>query len=266
MADWPTSHLKAAERAFQLLVCPPVPLAFDCRGITGLPQAVLPLDELRDVLVNRSDPLPRAIADAVWRELVMRARRDGPAWKVAAVAMAMPGLVRLAGTLTRGWRGDTDDLDAEVLTGFLERLATVNLDDPRLVGKLIDAAERAAKRAREWADDGKTIRVDGAWSVPPPEPWDHPDWVLARAVVAGVVGAEEAILIGETRLGEVPLQVVADKLEVSVKVAAAWRRKAERALTTAIRSGGLSSVSLHTAVSRHRMLVDDQCLVRPAAT
>ena len=44
----------------------------------------------------------------MWRELVVRARRDGPAWVVAAVGVAMPGLRRIAGMLAAGWRGDTD--------------------------------------------------------------------------------------------------------------------------------------------------------------
>ena len=119
------------------------------------------------------------------------------------------------------------DLDAELLAGFLERLATVNLDDCRILGKLIDAGERAAKKSRDWVDDGTVVRVDGAWSIPPQQPWDHPDWVLARAVSAAIIGPEEALLIGETRLGEIPLQVVADKLGVAVAVAATWRKGRE---------------------------------------
>ena len=44
---WPTSPLQAAQRAFQLLTCPPQPLALDCTGIPRLPQRLVPLDELR---------------------------------------------------------------------------------------------------------------------------------------------------------------------------------------------------------------------------
>ena len=117
---WPATALDAAQRAFDLVTCPPAPLALDCRGIPGLPQRLLPLDELRRAMIR--DSTPRASRDQVWRELVTRARRDGPGWVVAAVGVAMPGLRRRAGVLASGWRGETADLDAELLAGFLERL------------------------------------------------------------------------------------------------------------------------------------------------
>ena len=149
MTVWPCTPLDAAQHAFELLTCPPAPLAFDCRGIDGLPQRILPLDELKTVLIDEATPRP--VRDAVWRELVTRARRDGPAWVVAAVGLAMPGLVCSAGRLARGWRGDTADRDAELLAGFLARLQTVDLDEERICGRLLDAGERAVRRAREHA-------------------------------------------------------------------------------------------------------------------
>src|SRR5689334_12682121 len=89
---WPRTPLDAAQRAFDLLVCPPAPLAFDGRGFPGLPNRILPLDELKKLLID--DATPRSVRDVVWRELVVRARRDGPAWVIAAVGIAMPGLRR----------------------------------------------------------------------------------------------------------------------------------------------------------------------------
>ena len=35
----------------------------------------------------------------------------------------------------------------------------------------------------------------------PPYPWGHPDRVLAQAVTEGVLCAEDAALVGDTRLG-----------------------------------------------------------------
>ncbi|MEV6489102.1 hypothetical protein AB0M20_10800, partial [Actinoplanes sp. NPDC051633] len=119
---WPSSPLAAADRAFKLLIEPPTPIRFDGRGITGLPAAILPLERLRTLLLSPKTAV--AVRDAVWRELVVHARRDGPAWVVAAVGVAMPGLRRVAGMLATGWHGDTRDLDAEVLLGFVERLRT----------------------------------------------------------------------------------------------------------------------------------------------
>jgi hypothetical protein len=239
---WPSSPLAAAQRAFDLLTCPPVPLAFDGRGFPGLPQRILPLGELEKVLVN--DATPRPVRDQVWRELVIRARRDGPSWVIAVVGIAMPGLRKTAGMLAKGWHGDTQDRDAELLTGFLDRIATVDLDEPRICGRLIDAGARAVKRAREREEETDTVMVDGAWSLAPQQPFDHPDWVLVRAVAAAVIDPEEHLLIGATRLEEIALQVVADTLGVSVAVAAAWRRKAELRLVAAVADGELDRVSL----------------------
>ena len=51
---WPAGPLDAAQRAFDVLVCPPAPLAFDCRGLAGLPPRILALDELARLLIDRS--------------------------------------------------------------------------------------------------------------------------------------------------------------------------------------------------------------------
>jgi hypothetical protein len=62
--------LVTAQRAFEVLVCPPAPLAFDGRGFAGLPQRMLPLDELRRSLMR--DESTREIHDPVWQELEVR--------------------------------------------------------------------------------------------------------------------------------------------------------------------------------------------------
>jgi hypothetical protein len=142
---WPASPLSAAATAFRLLTIPPAPLAFDCRPITGLPDTVVPLDELRRLLIH--DGTPRPTRDLVWRELVIRAQRDGPARVVAAVGLALPGLRRRAGRLAIGWHGDTADLDAELLTSFLERLATIDIDAANICGRLIDAGAPSVEPA-----------------------------------------------------------------------------------------------------------------------
>src|ERR1700730_479236 len=100
-STWPSSPLAAASRAFDLLTCAPAPLAFDGRAFEGLPERMMPLDDLRKILLARSTSV--AVRDAVWRELVIRARRDGPAWVVAAVGMAIPGLRRTGGLHASRW-------------------------------------------------------------------------------------------------------------------------------------------------------------------
>ncbi len=257
---WPATPLDAAQRAFDLLVCPPAPLAFDGRAFPGLPQRILPLDELKSVLID--DATPRPVRDAVWRELVVRARRDGPAWVVAAVGIAMPGLRRMAGLLAKGWHGDSSDRDGELLTGFVDRLRSVDLTESRIAGKLIDAGARAVKHARERQEESDAIRVHATWSLPPQQPWDHPDWVLTRAVAAAIIDPDECLLISATRLDEVALSVVADKLGVSVPLAAAWRRRAEKRLAAAIRAGEVDWVPLVPRTTRR----DRRCVNVPSAS
>lgn len=129
-------------------------------------------------------------------------------------------------------------------SGPVERLQTLDLDQPRICGRLIDAGTRTARRARARFEDGDTIHVDGAWSLPPAHPWNHPDLVLARAVAAAVIDADDHLLISATRLEDQPLHDVADQLGITVPTAAAWRRKAEHRLATAITTGELTAVTL----------------------
>lgn len=119
--SWPQSPLAAAGRAFELLTRPPAPLCFDARTAGhGLPGRVFGLDELRRFLLAPSTPLPAR--DAVWHQLVDHARRWGPQWVVATVGMALPGLTRMAGRLCTGHAHRADDIEAELLAGFLHGL------------------------------------------------------------------------------------------------------------------------------------------------
>src|SRR5262249_59357383 len=94
---------------------------------------------------------------AVGRDPGVGPRRDGPAWVVAAVGIAMPGLRRMAGMLAKGWPGDSSDRDSELLTGFVDRLRTIDLRDTRIAGKLIDAGSRAVKTARERQEEAGAV-------------------------------------------------------------------------------------------------------------
>jgi transposase-like protein len=248
--DWPSSPLDAAERAFQLLVQPPTHVGFDGRGFPGLPDEILPLDELRDLLLSPVTGVE--VRDAVWRELVTRARRDGPAWVVATVGVAMPGLRRIAGMLATGWRGDTDDLDAELIVGFVARLKTIDLGVPRVCGRLIDAGLRAARKARDVDSDAQLIHADAIGPIAPIHPWDHPELVLARAVAAAVLDPDEANFIAATRLGHTTVAQVAQQLGIPASTASDWRARAERRLAQAIGDGELAFVPLRPRCEARR--------------
>lgn len=242
LRSWPSSPLDAAERAFDLLIEPPTPVAFDGRGLSGLPDRIVGLEELRRLLLTRTTSVE--VRDAAWRHLVVRARRDGPAWVVAAVGVAIPGLRRLAGVLSPGWIGDRDDLDAELLLGFVERLRTLDVDAPRVCGRLLDAGLRAARRAQ--ARESRAHRPPGEAFGPiaPIRPWDHPELVLARAVSAGVIDREEAHLIAATRLGDDTLAQAGAALGIPRPTAGQWRARAEQRLVQAITDGDLAVIPL----------------------
>lgn len=246
--SWPSSPLAAAGRAFALMVQPPTHVAFDGRAVDGLPDEVLPLDRLRTLLLDPQTGLE--VRDAVWRELVVRARRDGPAWVVAAVGIALPGLRRVAGLLASGWRGDTRDLDAELLAGFVERLTTIDLEPPRVIARLIGAGVRAARKARDAESDACRIRTRAVDPTAPVHPWDHPDLVLVRAVAAGVIDADEAHLIGATRLEDATLADTAARMGIPASTASVWRQKAEHRLAEAIRQGELAFMPLRRGARR----------------
>jgi hypothetical protein len=249
-APWPSTALAAAERAFQLITCEPRPLSLDCRGIPGLPDAEVPLGELRQLLLHNDTS--RETRDAVWRRLVVNARSGAPAWRVAVVGMATPGLRRMAGLLARNWHGDSSDRDSEMITGFLDRLADIDLNHSRIAGKLIDAGARAVKAVLDRESTAEIVHTAATWSVPPRPTFDHPDWVLARAVAAGVIAPEEWELISQTRLEEQSLHTVAERLAVSTAIAAAWRRAAERKVAEAISGGELDRISLTEVMARMR--------------
>src|SRR5258705_6678399 len=111
--SWPSSPLAATGRAFTLLVQPPTHVGFDGRGFDGLPDEILPLERLRALLLAPQTSVEAR--DAVWRELVIRAPPDRPAWVVATGGIALPGLRHVAGLLAAGWRGGTPDPDAGAL-------------------------------------------------------------------------------------------------------------------------------------------------------
>lgn len=221
------SPLETAETAFALLVRGPNPLAVDGAGLSGLPDALVPLDRLRELLLDQR-ACPLATVDAVWAELVGRSRTDGPRWTVGCVGVALPGLAGQARKLTAGFADDPTDIHAEVLAGFLAELATVDVGLPWIEPRLRMAAFRAGYAARRHALQGDVpVDDDGFRSRVPQPPWGHPDLVLARAVAENVLTPAEADLISATRLGDVDLHAYAAQHGWDYKACQSARLRAE---------------------------------------
>lgn len=234
------SPLDSADAAFRLLLRGPQPLALDGKQIGGtLPPRTIRLDELKRILL-----LPSAGArtrDAAWAALIRQARHDGPAWVIGATGVAMPGLRRAAGVLARGYGGDTADLDAEILAGFLAALRTVDISRRSIALRLRWAAYRAGAAFR-YADAGPgsphDIPVVTAAASRPP---GHPDLVLADAVAQGIISAADAGLIAATRLESIPLTTAARHLDLPYDTARMRRSRAESRIARAIGDEEISS-------------------------
>ncbi|MFJ2081274.1 hypothetical protein ACIOBK_01890 [Micromonospora chokoriensis] len=250
--DWPDSPLDAVDTAFADLTCDPDPLSLDLGPLagqlgddTGMPTGVIALPALRQWLLEH----PRAYTprDVVWRELIRRARLDGPAWVIAAVAMAMPALRRYAGRLHSGWAGDAHDLDAEILTGFLTALRDrVDLARPAPYAALCMAAWRAGHELRQ-RDGAEAVPVDDLDHVTGPRtprrPYGHPDLLVRRAVELGIVDECDEQPYIDLRLGHRAIEPIAARLGLEVD---ALRRRVERIdvrVADALAAGFLSGVT-----------------------
>ena len=207
--------LDVLDASFRLLAAGPRPLAVHAsRLAAGLPDRPVPVGELRVLLLHPATST--AARNAVWAELVRRARADGgdPAWTVALCGIALPGLRRAAGALAAGYRGDPADLQAEVLTGFLAELRALDLDDLEsvpLASRLCWAARRAGEKLAR-ADAGWNARrrdLAGHDKAPDRDGGRAPDFVLAAAVRHEILTQAQAELIGRSRLEGVPLRVIA---------------------------------------------------------
>jgi hypothetical protein len=232
--------LTQADEHFALLVCQPAPLSFDARPIPGLPDRMLPLDELRDLLLAG---VTVESSDAVWRQLAHHARHWGPAWVVGAVGVAIPGLTRMAARLSHGVPELAEDIDSELLAGFLHALRTDPLDPPRIWLRLCWASWRAGLTARR-TDTAMELPADlPTGSSTPRRPYGHPDLILGRAVAAGIITQRQADLIGATRLGDILVEQIAAEQGVSPSVIRMRRKRAERTLVKALTRGELNGVA-----------------------
>jgi hypothetical protein len=248
--DWPDSPLDAVDAAFTALTTGPQPLLLDLEPLrdgTDLPAGRPSLPALRRWLLQH--PRSYGARDAVWRDLIRRARLDGPAWVIAATALALPALRRYAGQLRRGWGGEAYDLDAEILTGFLTALRDrVDLARPAPYASLCRAAWRAGHELHQ---------RDGAEAIPLPEeilehitgprtprrPWGHPDLLVRRAVELGIVDAEDEQPYIDLRLGNRAIEPIAARLGLRVDT---LRRRIERIdarITEAVSDGMLDEAT-----------------------
>jgi hypothetical protein len=234
----------------------PDPLGLDLAALglaagqipAGVPGGAVPLPALRAVMLRNTHAY--ALRDAVWAELIARARTGGPAWVIAAVGMAMPALVRAARRLAPAWAGDPDDLDGEILTGYLAALRhDADPRAPRAYARLCRAAHRAghaAVRAQQPAIPLDDPARPTAGHLPA-RPYGHPDLLVDRAVALGVITAGDARDFIDTRLDHHPVSALAAARGISaVALRRRVRRTADR-LAAALADGSLTGLGATAA-------------------
>jgi hypothetical protein len=223
------------ETAFGLLTSGPDPLSLDGRLVGhGLPGRPIPLDELRSMLLHPS--VGFAARDAAVAELARRARRDRGAAMVGLAGVLLPGLRRLTTPLARACPGKAADLEAAVLAGLVEAVASFDeATTRRPAASLVWAAARAAHRLLATERAWHARHIPRGLPAEPPRPAGHPDFVLAEAVTAGVLSVREAEVIGETRVGGASLKEVAEAWGVPYGQLKRFRQQAEVRLVTWIR-------------------------------
>ena len=242
-----TTVLEIAETTFAELFSDTEHLALDGSRF-GAPFAPGPLTltEVRRVLLDAGTSLD--VRDEVWRHVIGSSRQSGGLWTLAAAGMAAPMLKRIARVFADRYEGHGRDLASEILTGFLDHLATMELARQGVAGRLRWACHRAAEKACAEAAEQPILRSE-AGPMPPSAQVAHPDVVLARAARAGVITDAESDLIGMTRLEDVSLAEAATCLGITPNAAKIRRQKAEARLVAFVTG---QPVPLRAALKNNR--------------
>jgi hypothetical protein len=224
------------ERAFQQCGEGRDPLVIDGSAFDDLPSRLIPLTELRGLLLQ---PHVRyETRDAVVAGVVARARQRDDRWAVGLIGLLLPGLRR---ALARFVHGElSEDAQAEVLAGLVADLVHVTRTDRvagAFIGRAVVRARRSVARALEThryevhrEDISATARVTGT-----------PEAVLDAAYRAGEISDRDRYLIRETRLSGLSLAAYAAHCGESVTALTKRRLRAEKRLVAWIDAGQRSS-------------------------
>lgn len=220
------SLLRQIDEAFTGLGSGPKAFAIDGAHIhPGLPQRMIPVVELRSVLLHPSTSFEAR--DAALGAVVRYSQSGDNRWTTVALGLLLHGLRSAAGRLARGFTGDIDDLDAEIVEGAVRALRTCDTSKDGIASRILWAAYRRGQRLRGIDTDTPTTLLDVAEAEPNV---GHPDFVLARAVAAGVITSAESELISETRVNKTKMPALASASGVPVKTLWQRRLRAERRL------------------------------------
>ena len=136
------SPLDALGEAFRVLTGDPGPLELHGGDLgDALPRTWLRLDDMQTLLLEQKTSCPGR--DAAWRALAAKARSEDPAWVVGAVGVALPRLRQITERLIGGSAADRPDIEAVVLSAFVEALRSISLEHRHVEQRLLWSAHRA---------------------------------------------------------------------------------------------------------------------------
>ncbi|MCQ8773318.1 hypothetical protein [Streptomyces telluris] len=137
---------------------------FDGSRGAGVPVV---LEQARQLLYDRS--AAPATRTALWHQIAERARLDADRseWPSAVVWLGLPGLRRTAFKITDCFRAEREDVEAELVTCYLEALAEVGAYSSDPGGQVLrSACSRAWTLWRKARPELAVENVEGAGSLP----------------------------------------------------------------------------------------------------
>ncbi|MFF9501406.1 hypothetical protein [Streptomyces sp. NPDC014656] len=135
------------------------------RLFDGTEPAPLTLLQARALLYDRT--ACSTVKASLWRQIAERARTGGPDWPMAVVWLGLPGLCRTAFNIARCCRVDREDVEAELVTCYLEGLAELgpHVSDPG-AAVLRSACSRTWEVWREARRENAVDDVDLVGGIP----------------------------------------------------------------------------------------------------
>lgn len=205
----------------------------------GWPHEATDLLGLRAELFMRSDD--GQDLDPLWAAVVRHTRAhgaDASTWRLIAVGLALDELNHIARRYRTQKLIEQRDISADLVEGFLSALPRLNLDKPRIEGRLVEAARRQLKRGR--SSRYREIAAEFGWR-PGPDPGPH-GWTFALRQIADEVAAAGRPLdpiglelITRTVLYGQPLTDAAQAVGLGVDAAYKRRERAEERIAAAYR-------------------------------
>lgn len=237
---WPAGRYGTRRETFRAIesamisVPPPAAAFLRVIGSEGVPADAGSWNRIRQCLMERS--ISASARDEIWHLLLRSARYDWPVGAVTSAWMALPGLQKQSRRL---WiqlrsRAESEDVDSELVAAFLQRMRSIPISGENVYGRLLGAT------ARDAGDALDVVPLSVRWvpaepdAVCAPGPTGHPEFVLRRAVLAGVITKDDGELIACTRLSDESLRDQARRRGLTEAAASSRRRRAELVLARSL--------------------------------